>query len=124
MKFDDLLKEIRNLNDFEYNSIIEILTEEQRIITYNINYQFYIYREPLGNPSFHIVNKPKEIHTAFDFRTFSILERKSKKQYSNKEIKEIKEWLKESDNTRIKYLVDAWNEINPKYLIKYDEIKW
>ena len=127
MKFQDLLNEVRNLDDEKYYEFINILTEENRIFAYEQNYIFWIFREPLGNPSFHIVNKTKNIDSVFSLKDFSLLERHSRKQYSNKEIKKIKEWLNETTENSIKrkyLLVDTWNNLNPKYKINIEYIKW
>ncbi len=128
MKLEDLLTELNSLDpEKRTNIIINLYEEEKRYLIYDDNYWFYVYQEPLGNPSFHLFNKPKNIHTVFQLKDFKILEKKSKNQYSNKEIKEIKEWLKEKDEfgtKRIFILLNAWNVVNPNYKINQNYIEW
>jgi hypothetical protein len=104
----------------------EILKESATITRYK-NYQFTIYPEPLGNPSFHVQYKD-EWEIVLELFTFKILEVKfgkfKKGSYLPKKIyKEIIEALSRENSIKVliwHYMLQIWNDNNPNYQVDVD----
>lgn len=106
----------------DYFQAMELLTEEAATVRREDNYQFMIYPEPLGNPSFHVRYKD-EWEVVLELMSFKILENKKGKfkkggVLPKKIMKDIFRILKEKNEINVlvwKYMLQTWNENNPKY---------
>lgn len=106
--------------------INELLSEEITIGRIEKNkYKVSVYEEPQGNPSFHVMNKTNDKHCIYQIKNFELLEQKTKECFSNKELNEIKIWLKEKsikegfkNKTNWQVILLSWNLLNEKYQIK------
>lgn len=102
----------------------DILFEEITVGRVEDKYIIKVYEEPLGNPSFHVKSKTGDIECVYQIRDFNLLEKKTKKEFSNKELKEIKEWLREpskieklKENSNWDVIIISWNLLNEKFRI-------
>lgn len=104
------------------------LEEMSAIGTYNNNYEVYVYKEPLGNPSFHF-SKGKDWEFVLLIKDFSILEVKKSntkmpykkgayipKSYTN-DLVEFFNRVGDTGITNWEYLIDTWNRNNVAYKI-------
>lgn len=120
--FDIVLKQLQE--GVDYFTAMELLKEEAATVAREDNYQFMIFPEPLGNPSFHVRYKD-EWEVVLEIMTFKILEVKFgrfKKGYTlpRKIVKDIIRILQMKDELCILnwYLLrKIWNLNNPKYPI-------
>lgn len=110
----------------DYFTSIELLNEEAATVARDdIGYQFMIYPEPLGNPSFHVKYK-NEWEVVLSLKNFKILESKFGKFHKgtnlpNKIMNKIYEVLKEKNSLDVlvwHFMRYSWNINNPKYQIE------
>jgi len=128
MNLEELIKEIHSLNEEDYLKIVDLLTEEEyKVLVYG-NYKIYVYGEPQANPSFHIYNRSKETNAVYTIRDFLPLDFSPRRKFlSSSKIRNLKQWLKEKDEhgvQRVIYLVQHWNQMNPKYPVELKDINW
>jgi len=106
--------------------INELLREEETPVGSfkDGNYKVFVYSEPRGNPSFHFRNRTGDTEEVFQIKDFKLLEKKTKKEFSSKEIKILKEWLTEQtinpdfkDKTNWDVLLILWNVCNPQFRV-------
>ena len=120
--FEIALKMLREGKD--YFECIDLLTEEAATVARDGGYQFMIYPEPLGNPSFHVRYKD-EWEVVLEMVSFKILESKfgpyRKGQVLPSKIrKKIYSVLSEKNAVNIlvwQYMIHTWNLNNPKYQV-------
>lgn len=102
----------------------DILFEEITVGRVEDKYIIKVYEEPFGNPSFHIRSKTGDTECVYLIRDFSLLEKKTQKEFSNKELKEVKEWLREPSKIKgadgksnWEIIIFSWNLLNEKFRI-------
>lgn len=120
--FDITLKMLQE--GCEYFEAMQLLQEEAATVARYDNYQFMIYPEPLGNPSFHVRYKD-EWEVVLELLSFKILEVKhgkfKKGNYLPKKImKEVYDILSKKNELNVliyHYMTQVWNDNNPKYKV-------
>lgn len=108
----------------DYFTSMQLLHEEATTVVREDNFQFMIYPEPLGNPSFHVRYKD-EWEVVLELLSFKILESKFgpyKKGTTlpSKIQKKIIEILKDKNELNVivwEYLIHTWNLNNPRYIV-------
>lgn len=130
---------IKNIILKKHSEIIDsfgIPLEEMARLGVEDGNDFRIYTEPLGNPSFHIINKDFEIVvTIADLKILEIKRLGKSKNTFKKGDHLIGDLLKvtlslmskkvpHTDLTRKQFLVVTWNENNPRFEIEPSYIKW
>lgn len=99
-------------------------------------YDFRVYTEPLGNPSFHILGADFEI--VVTIRDLKILEvkkpSKSKHKFKKGEplagallkstLSLMSKKVPHTEMTRKQFLIVTWNENNPQYVIDPKYLRW
>jgi hypothetical protein len=106
----------------QYVNEEDLLFEEITIGKIENKYIISVYTEPLGNPSFHIKNKTGELECVYQIKDFRLLEKKTKDEFTSKELKLFSNFFKEENKhysgfTNWQVLLRQWNIINPKYEI-------
>ena len=120
--YDIVLKQLQE--GVNYFTAMELLKEEAATVAREDNYQFMIFPEPLGNPSFHVRYKD-EWEVVLELFTFKILEVKfgkfKKGSYLPKKImKTIFQVLNQKDEVGIltwHFFLKTWNANNPNYKV-------
>lgn len=118
--FDKALKLLQEGNN--YFDSIELLSEEAATVARDDGFQFMIYPEPLGNPSFHVRYKD-EWEVVLEMFSFKILESKfgpfRKGRFLPSKIKKkIMDILAQKNQLDViiwKFALQTWNLNNPKY---------
>jgi hypothetical protein len=121
--YDIVLKQLQE--GVNYFTAMELLKEEAATVAREDNYQFMIFPEPLGNPSFHVQYKD-EWEVVLEIMTFKILEVKYGKFKKGtilpkKIMKDILKILNSKDDLNILvwyYMRQTWNLNNPNYKIQ------
>jgi hypothetical protein len=102
----------------------DLLFEEITIGKIEGGYVVSVYSEPLKNPTLHIKNKTDEVENVYQIKNLKLLEQKTQRTFSSKELKLISNWLRQENRIAKGYsnwqaILMQWNFINPETPVSF-----